>query len=164
VVPDFSRMREGDWLVVNTRVPRQALAGDPERLVLEDRIVVDDSIPLATVPDYYAGVWPLHHRDEPRVRLLLLRAAADVVPRTGLPPEAVIEWARERAPATARVAAPALLDIVVSGDAEHAPAAAVALDALVPALRAARDGDDSELRAMATRVLEALASRQRPRR
>lgn len=157
VVPDRSRVRAGDWLVVHTGVPRQALAADPA-LVHADRIVVDDGVPLGMVPDYYAGVWPLHHREKPRAELRLLRATADLVPRTGLPPQAVIEWARERGGRTALVAVPALLEIVRSGGPAQKREAERALRELTSVLREARAGTESFARENAARALEVLGT------
>jgi len=157
VEPDHSLLRAGDWLLVNTQVPRQALAADPERLVPGEPVVIDDSIPLGTVPDYYSGVWPLHHRDRPRAKVLVLRATADVVPRSGLPPQAVIDWARERGGTTALAAVPALLDILRSGNAAHSRAAGDTLRAMTDVLRAAaREQADPERALAARRALSAL--------
>ena len=155
VVPDFSRVRAGDWLVIHPHIPRPGLVADPA-LSREDRVVVDDGIPLATVPDYYAGVWPLHHRSEPRAEVVLLRATTEVVPRTGLPAEAVIGWARERRGPTALAAVPALLAILERAGPAQSREVREVLRALEPELRAAARGDDGRFREPSARALAVL--------
>jgi hypothetical protein len=77
-LPATSRLRRGDWLVVpelGLEVPELDLA--PEPLQDAGQIVVDDPLPLRTVPCFYGGRTPLEHREEPRLVLRVYRVTGD---------------------------------------------------------------------------------------
>ncbi|MDX1431971.1 MAG: hypothetical protein R3286_05935 [Gammaproteobacteria bacterium] len=118
LVPDHSIVARGDWLVLPLHgVVQQAVDLDASRLEVMDRIDVDDGVPLATVPYYYSGALPLAPRDRPRFTVALLRASADTTPRSSMPPQALIDWARARSGRGALGAAPAL--VAIAGDGRY---------------------------------------------
>ena len=86
VIPEHSALHKGDWLILpNAPLPHQQLDTDGAPLVLADRVVVADGIPLRTVWCYYGGNLPLEHHRGPRVALRLYRVTADFTP-VGPPP------------------------------------------------------------------------------
>jgi hypothetical protein len=74
-------LRAGDWLVVpSDRVNQQQIALDPSRLERAHEVIVDDGVPLATVPGYYSGITPLSRLAGPRVTAAIYRVTADFQP------------------------------------------------------------------------------------
>jgi hypothetical protein len=82
VVPDESRLRAGDWLVVPDDWLMQQRIVIPAGVTEEPLapVAVGDAFPLRTVPCFYGGVVPLEHQEGPRLRVRLYRVTADFVP------------------------------------------------------------------------------------
>ncbi len=75
-----SHLHRGDWLVIpDESIPQQELDLDRPELEPEGEIAVGDTIPLATLMNYYAGAVPLRHRNGPRITLRLFRVKGDFV-------------------------------------------------------------------------------------
>jgi hypothetical protein len=84
VVPDRSALHKGDWLVIpDAPLPHRQIDLGGAPLVLAERVVVGDAIPLCTVWCYYGGNLPLEHHQGPRVSLRLYRVAADFTAAKG---------------------------------------------------------------------------------
>jgi hypothetical protein len=76
-----SHFHQGDWLVMpDASVVQQALDLGSESLELRDEVVVDDGVPLSTLPWYYASAPPMRHHHGPRIVVRLFRVTRDVVP------------------------------------------------------------------------------------
>jgi hypothetical protein len=76
-----SHFHKDDWLVLpGKEVPQQQLCLGPESLELMDEVVLADSVPLSTLPWYYAGAPPLRHHRGPRLVVRLFRVKKDLVP------------------------------------------------------------------------------------
>jgi hypothetical protein len=85
VVPERTALRKGDWLVVpDAPLPHQeiVLVGAP--LILTERVIVADAVPLRTVWCYYSSNVPLEHQRGPRVSLAVYRVTADFTPAAPL--------------------------------------------------------------------------------
>jgi hypothetical protein len=81
LVFDRSRLRKGDWLAVpNDEHYRQLLQLEREPVQPVAEILVDDLIPLRTVPSFYGGRFPLEHRVGPRLSVTLYRVVEDYTP------------------------------------------------------------------------------------
>lgn len=82
-LPSASRMESGDWLVI-AEEPERNPDLDVAALPLEKmtQIVIDDRLPLRTVPCFYVGRTPLEHRETPRLTIVIYRitreCAADI--------------------------------------------------------------------------------------
>lgn len=65
---------QGDWLVIpDESIPQQQVEFDPTDLEPKGEIAIDDSVPLSTLMNYYAGSVPLSHRSSPRITLRFFR-------------------------------------------------------------------------------------------
>jgi hypothetical protein len=80
-LPEASRLREGDWLVVpDDWVTQQPLYIDPDRTEERFRLGVSDPVRLRTVIYYYSGNTALRHRSEDtRVEVTVYRVTADFI-------------------------------------------------------------------------------------
>jgi hypothetical protein len=82
VVPDESRLRSGDWLVVpDDRLVQQRIiipAGVTEEPL--PPVAVGDGFPLRTVPCFYGGAGPVEHVAGPRRTVRVYRVTAEFVP------------------------------------------------------------------------------------
>jgi dolichyl-phosphate-mannose-protein mannosyltransferase len=77
-----SHLHREDWLVIpDEGIPQQELDLDRPELEPEGKIAVGDSVPLATLMNYYAGAVPLRHHSGPRIILHLFRLKSDFVAR-----------------------------------------------------------------------------------
>jgi hypothetical protein len=87
VVPGASRLRRGDWLVVpDSRLNQQGVYLDETKLTLEDRLTVEASVPLSTVPCFYGGRTPLEHHEGSRLEVRIYRVTEDFIPAPGEAP------------------------------------------------------------------------------
>jgi hypothetical protein len=84
VVPDFSLLRRGDWLIVpDRRWEQQTIAIDPDRARAEPVVVrIPETLPWRTVRCFYGGYVPLEHHAGPRMEVAIYRITGDWVPRT----------------------------------------------------------------------------------
>ena len=74
-------LRAGDWLVVPSQhVDQQQIRVDPLRTELVHEIRIEDGLPLATLPGFYAGDTPLRSLAGPRIQVAVYRATADFAP------------------------------------------------------------------------------------
>jgi serine/threonine-protein kinase len=81
VVPDHSRLKTGDWLIVpDDRLNQQAIRIEPGAVALAAQEQIEDALPLRTVQCYYGGATPLEHHEGPRVTVMIYRVTADHVP------------------------------------------------------------------------------------
>lgn len=110
LVPDYSRLNAGDWVVVPQGVDQQAFVISPDSFELVAERSFDDRWAIRTVPDYYVGVVPLSHNDAPRMLVGILRARQSVVPRSPFGLEYMLRWMRSRPRVQSAVAGmPALM-------------------------------------------------------
>ena len=85
VFPGHSLLRAGDWLAINTR-SADPVEGqtrypiDQTKLKLEQRLDIQDPIPLTTVICYYLGRRSLEHQSGPRFSVLIYRVGSDFEP------------------------------------------------------------------------------------
>jgi hypothetical protein len=93
LVPDYSELRRGDWLVVPSRVDAQAVELDPAVLELVAVAEIPSRVSLATSYGYYAGFTALEHFLGPRVVTRIFRARASTVPESAWSTAQVVEWA-----------------------------------------------------------------------
>jgi hypothetical protein len=83
VVPDESRLKPGDWLVIaDPRIIQPALLIDPGSTWPFGEVEVRDALPYRTQPYYYYGRTPLKHASGPRQAVKVLRVTADWTPRS----------------------------------------------------------------------------------
>jgi hypothetical protein len=93
LVPDYSEVRPGDWVVIPSRVDQQSVALDPTIFELVETRTIPAEPPLFTSYGFYAGGTPLEHATGPRMETRLFRARTASVPPTGWPLPKVAEWA-----------------------------------------------------------------------
>jgi hypothetical protein len=77
-MPPPSNLRRGDWLVVTEESDEKRLldlAAVPREAV--GRIVIEDSLPVRTVPCFYGGRTPLEHHEGPRLMVDIYRITSD---------------------------------------------------------------------------------------
>jgi hypothetical protein len=77
-LPSASLLRSGDWLVVTKEAadkPALNLAAVPREEA--GRVVIEDSLPLRTVPCFYGGRTPLEHHEGPRITVHIYRITSD---------------------------------------------------------------------------------------
>ncbi len=159
VIPDVSRLRRGDWLVVPHPVHQQEIrlvTGD----VVEHAVLrLDGFPPLRAGYGYYGGSVPLEHLDGPRLEVRVYRIERDVVLPSAWPPRKLAWWVEHAGGRTAAAALPALVrelgEADAGGRAEVARALAELGPRAAPAVRALSAAlDDTE---PAVRVWAALA-------
>jgi hypothetical protein len=77
-LPPATVLHKGDWLVV-AEEPWQASKLNLAALPLREatRIVIDDPVPLRTVPCFYGGRTPLEHHEGPRLTVVVYRVVED---------------------------------------------------------------------------------------
>jgi hypothetical protein len=163
LIPDYTQVRRGDWLVVPSRVDHQAVRLDPEAFEERRSIAVGDGIPLATLKyGFYVGARPLQHHRGPRMRARLFRAERDNVPQTAWGLAELTAWARHAGGRQASWATRALArELEARAEAPARTEAALALAALgpgaaeaAPALERVAAGDpDARVRAAACAAL-----------
>jgi len=164
LVPEYSRVRAGDWIVMPDRASASAIDADASAVELIDTITVDDPVNLTTHPIYYAGFMPLEHRNQPRLQARLYRARTDFIPRTGRDPETVAIWAKQyRDTSAALMPMPALLRGLEHQNPRYRYFTAEALGLLGPraanarqALQAHLRDPDPRVRGAVTRALEKI--------
>jgi hypothetical protein len=93
LVPDYSELRAGDWVVLPTRVDQQVVALDPALFELVEARSVPAVPPLFSTYGFYAGGTPLEHASGPRVQTRIFRARAASVPPSGWTLAQVADWA-----------------------------------------------------------------------
>jgi hypothetical protein len=93
LVPDYSELRTGDWVVVPSRVDQQSVALDPAIFERVETRTTPATPPLFTSYGFYAGGTPLEHATGPRMETRLFRARAASVPPSGWPLPEVARWA-----------------------------------------------------------------------
>ena len=75
-------LKPGDWLLVpDQHIDQQSVSLDERRLAPVHRLVLDDGIPLRTLPFYYGGHVGLEHRRGPRLEVRLYRVREGFIPR-----------------------------------------------------------------------------------
>jgi hypothetical protein len=79
-LPEPSRLRAGDWLVVPTRIDRQTMKMDEGQLRPEFSFFFDDPVPLRTIWNYYGGEAALEHHEGPRMEVTIYRVLTDFTP------------------------------------------------------------------------------------
>jgi hypothetical protein len=83
VVPDRSKLQQGDWLVIPfERWSQQHLdrAGAPLERVAQ--VEIGDGLPWRTVLPFYLGCVPLEHSEGPRMSMTIYRVRGDFTART----------------------------------------------------------------------------------
>jgi hypothetical protein len=82
VVPETSRLRAGDWLIVPDDRLAQQYINIPADATEEPLapVAVGDWLPLRTVQCFHGGVTPLEHQEGPRRTVRLYRVTADFIP------------------------------------------------------------------------------------
>jgi hypothetical protein len=93
LIPDYTRVGRGEWLVVPTRVDQQEVVIAPAAFELATIVRVPSYLPLASTYGIYVGSTPLEHFRGPRVEARVYRALRDVVPESAWPLAQVAEWA-----------------------------------------------------------------------
>lgn len=162
LVPDYSRVRRGDWLVVPSRIDQQEAVVDPAAFARVEETVAPGAPPRFTSLGLYSGTAPLAHASEPRMHTRIFRARRPTVPPSAWSLARVAGWATRaggRQSAWARRA-------LARGLARHPKPgqrilAARALGVLGPRAaemgraiaRAARDDPDPAVRAAAAEAL-----------
>jgi hypothetical protein len=137
LVPDQSRLRAGDWLVVpvdGVHIPEVRFGPDQLELAAPP-VVGDDRLPLATVRNYYGTGTPLAYRDRPRVTVAVCRVRVDGVAASDLTPAWVAAWAARRGRPVPPAAAAVLRRLLDHPDPTVRREAAQALEKLPPACR-----------------------------
>jgi hypothetical protein len=136
LVPDYTTVRQGEWVVVPTRVDAQELAITPAAFELVANVQVASLVPLASTYGIYVGSTPLAHFRGPRVEARVYRARRDSVPPSTWPVDQVADWAMHAGGGQAGWAAHALVRALATSrsPAERALAAR-ALAALGPSAR-----------------------------
>ena len=77
-LPPPSQLRRGDWLVTTEEEDDKSridVAAVPREEI--GRIVMDDPLPLRTVPCFYGGRTPLEHHEGPRLTVHVYRITRD---------------------------------------------------------------------------------------
>lgn len=93
LVPDYSEVRAGDWVVLPTRVDQQVVELDPAVFELVQTRSVPAVPPLFSSYGFYAGGTPLEHASGPRIETHVFRARTSSVPPSGWRLQQVAEWA-----------------------------------------------------------------------
>ena len=164
LVPDYSEVRRGDWLLVPSRVDQQEFAIAPDAFERVSVVRVPSRVPLASL-SFYVGSTPIEHFRGPRIAVQVLRAQRDVVPETTWPVAQVANWAMHAGGQQARWARRALARALVRGtspdDRALAARALAAIDPQEPAVvaaleHAAQDDPAEEVRLSARRTLATL--------
>jgi hypothetical protein len=133
LIPDHTLVRQGDWLVMPTRVDQQEIKLSRGSFKRAGTVVIESGVPLTSLPEFYVGSHPLHHLGEPRAAAVLYRARADGIPETAWPLSQVAEWAISAGGDQANWAAPALVrGLERSPEPGDRALAAHALEALGP--------------------------------
>jgi hypothetical protein len=163
VVPDVSRLRRGDWLLVPDAVHRQDVTPAVGDLVPAGVVHAPRALPWTTGLGYYGGAVPLSHLARPRLSTKLYRVRRDTVLPTAWPPALLAEWARLAGGRTAAAALPALVRALEDSSEVGRRQAAEGLGWLgphgapaVPALERALDDPDPAVRAAAASALAAI--------
>jgi 4-amino-4-deoxy-L-arabinose transferase-like glycosyltransferase len=165
LVPDYSEVRAGDWVVVPTRVHKQEVALDPAVFQLAAVVIEPRGVPLWTTLGFYSGGTPLQHGQRARMAARLYRARAASVPPSAWTLEQASDWAMRAGGRQAGWATRSLMrELERNAAAEGRLLAARALRVLgplaaeaLPALERAAAGDpDPAVRLAAQRTLTRL--------
>ncbi len=82
VTPGASRLRQGDWLVVpDETIIKPQFQLNPDTIERVKTLVMEDDLPLRTLPTYYNGTAPIEAVRGPRLKIAIYRVRGDVVPR-----------------------------------------------------------------------------------
>jgi hypothetical protein len=93
LVPDYSEVQRGDFVVVPSRTSQQAVTLDPA-VFQPVRVHVDARWPpLWTSYGFYGGGTPLSHATGPRVKTVVYRAREATVPPSGWSVHQSADWA-----------------------------------------------------------------------
>lgn len=80
IVPGFSQLGTGDWIIQPERVHSQVVQAGPGRVNFIGSLTLEDQLPLQTLPVYYSGQVPMRVKpDNVRIRAHLYRSAKDQV-------------------------------------------------------------------------------------
>ncbi|MCP3980520.1 MAG: HEAT repeat domain-containing protein [bacterium] len=130
VVPDVSRVRAGDWLLVPDPVDQQRIVLDGDELAAAGRVAVETGPALRTGYGYYGGSSALTHARGPRLTVDLYRARRDFVARSSWTARQLADWAVQAGGRTAAAALPALVRSLASSAADDRMQATRGLAAL----------------------------------
>jgi hypothetical protein len=168
LIPDYTRVGSGEWLVVPTRVDQQEIVIEPAALELVAVVRVPSRLPLASTYGIYAGSTPLEHLQGARMEARIYRARRDVVPASAWPLARVADWAvhagGEQAGWATRALARALVRSPAADERARAAEALAALgarlrrepDTLAALEQAARSDPSDAVRRAASRALAQL--------
>jgi hypothetical protein len=84
VIPERSRLRRGDWLVVPTSVDQPRIAYPPSFQQVSALTATSPS-PWSTIPAYYSGLVPLERQRATQGLARIYRVTQDVTPGLGSP-------------------------------------------------------------------------------
>jgi len=133
LIPDHTVLRQGDWLVVPTRVDEQEIAIPAARFETAGKVVVASGPAVTTLPEFYVGAHPLAHLGGAREAATVYRARAGGTVETAWPLAQVADWAMHAGGDQAGWAAPALVrGLERSPSPDDRALAARALEALGP--------------------------------
>jgi 4-amino-4-deoxy-L-arabinose transferase-like glycosyltransferase len=80
VVPGETMLHEGDWLIIPSRfIDQQDITMNEELLRLIDTLIIEDWLPVRTVPCFYGGHAPLERYDGARLKVRVVRAQREFV-------------------------------------------------------------------------------------
>jgi hypothetical protein len=96
IVPEESRMQFGDWVLVPDGVDSQPVDFSPDRFRVEGMIEIPASLPWSTVPEFYAGVFPIGSSNGVALRVQLLRVTRDHRARIGFDLPSLAQYVRQR--------------------------------------------------------------------
>jgi hypothetical protein len=82
VIPERSRLRRGDWLVIPTSVDQPRIAYPPA-VAQVDVLAAGSPSPWSTIPAYYSSIVPLRRRNEPQGMTRIYRVMDDMTPQAG---------------------------------------------------------------------------------
>jgi hypothetical protein len=156
IIPDHSNLKRGDLVIF----PHPLI--DAQRVMLPSygveeiqRVQIDDSVPLSTVPFYYGSCTPVQYRLRPRATVSILRVIKDYVPLTSYAWETIADWAINRRRPLPALSIRALLMTTGQVDPETARKLGDAIFTGAPvALRESLDDPDPKVRESARKVLE----------
>ena len=110
VVPDSSRLAEGDWLLVPNPVHTQKIRLEPREFQSVSELTIPALLPLGTGPGYYGGATPLSHLRGSRFDVSILRARRDFTARSAWSAQQLWQWTETTTGHTAANAVTALVD------------------------------------------------------
>ncbi len=131
LIPDHTLVRQGDWLVIPTRVDQQEIVLARSAFERAGSVAIESGVPLTSLPEFYVGARPLQRFGEARAAAALYRARADSIPASAWPLSQIADWASSAGGDQATWAAPALVHgLERAPEAADRALAALALEAL----------------------------------